>query len=99
LPGGGSLIDIPGLRSLGLAAAAEGIDKLYEDIETLAASCRFADCAHDPGGPGCAIDEAVAAGRLSAQRVARWKLLRSETDRHAGATARAPRRSGRRPRR
>lgn len=96
LPTGGSLIDIPGLRSLGLAAAEEGVERLYEDIEELARTCRFADCGHDAGAPGCAIDDAVTAGTLSAERVRRWTLLRDEVDRHATAAARAPRRSDRR---
>jgi ribosome biogenesis GTPase len=99
LPMGGALIDIPGLRSLGLAAAEEGVEKLYTDVEALAATCRFADCSHDPGTPGCALDHAVASGALSRRRVERWKLLRAEVERHATLAARAPRRSGRRPRR
>lgn len=99
LPGGGALIDIPGLRSLGLAAAEEGVEKLYADIESLAATCRFADCAHDPGTPGCAIDAAIDEHTLSRRRVDRWKLLRDEVERHAVLAARAPRRAGRRPRR
>jgi ribosome biogenesis GTPase len=99
LPTGGALIDIPGLRSLGLAAAEEGVEKLYADVEDLAATCRFANCSHEPGTPGCAIDAAVEAGALSRRRVERWELLRQEVARHAAQAARAPRRSGRRPRR
>jgi ribosome biogenesis GTPase len=95
LPAGGALIDIPGLRSLGLAAAAEGVERLYEDIEHLAVTCRFADCAHDHATPGCAVADAIASGRLSARRVERWKLLRAEVAQHAGGP-RAPRRPRRR---
>jgi ribosome biogenesis GTPase len=96
LPAGGSLIDIPGLRSLGLAAAEEGVERLYEDVEELARTCRFADCHHDSTAPGCAVDAAINAGTLSAERVRRWQQLRDEIDRHATAAARAPRRSSRR---
>lgn len=99
LPTGGALVDIPGLRSLGLAAAEEGVEKLYADVEALAATCRFADCSHDPGTPGCALDHAVVSGALSRRRVERWQLLRAEVERDATLAARAPRRSGRRPRR
>ena len=77
VPTGGSLIDIPGLRSLGMAAAAEGVSRLYADVEELAEECRFADCGHD-GGPGCALGDAVAAGALDARRVSTWKRLRTE---------------------
>lgn len=96
LPGGGSLIDIPGLRSLGLAAATEGVERLYADIEALARTCRFADCSHVGDTPGCALDAAITSGALSPARVARWQQLRDEVDRHVASPARAPRRSSRR---
>ena len=77
VPGGGSLIDIPGLRSLGLAAAADGVARLYADVEELTQHCRFPDCAHE-GEPGCALLEDIRSGDLDADRVARWKRLRVE---------------------
>jgi ribosome biogenesis GTPase len=58
LPGGGMVIDNPGIRSLGLSAEGEGVESLFSDIETLAAECRFRDCAHD-SEPGCAVRAAV----------------------------------------
>jgi ribosome biogenesis GTPase len=58
LPGGGMIIDNPGIRSLGLAADGGGVEALFADIEALAALCRFRDCAHDTE-PGCAIRAAV----------------------------------------
>lgn len=91
LPAGGSLIDIPGLRSLGLAAAEEGVEKLYADLEALAATCRFADCSHDPGTPGCALD-----GVVARERISRWRQLHAEVERHAASLARPARRSNRR---
>lgn len=67
LPGGGMIIDNPGVRSLGLAADGEGVEALFADIETLAALCRFRDCAHDTE-PGCAIRAAVHDGSIPYSR-------------------------------
>lgn len=58
LPGGGMVIDNPGVRSLGLSAEGEGVESLFSDIEALADECRFRDCAHD-SEPGCAVRAAV----------------------------------------
>jgi ribosome biogenesis GTPase len=46
LPGGGLVLDTPGMRTLRLQGAADGIAETFEDVETLAARCRFAGCAH-----------------------------------------------------
>jgi ribosome biogenesis GTPase len=78
LPGGGVLIDTPGLRAVlphdvGLAA-----ERAFGDIEELAAACRFGDCGH-AGEPGCAVAAAVAGGELAADRFAAWQ--RAEHDR------------------
>ena len=76
LPGGGLLIDTPGMRSLELSDAEDGLDRAFADIETLAAACRFADCAHEME-PGCAVIAAIEAGDLPADRLrARRKLHR-----------------------
>ncbi|MFP5327483.1 MAG: ribosome small subunit-dependent GTPase A [Acidimicrobiia bacterium] len=73
VPSGGVLIDIPGLRSYGLADAAEGINRLYSDLEELATQCRFADCQH-VDHPGCAIEGAG----VDPERVATWRRLTAE---------------------
>lgn len=89
LPGGGVLIDTPGVRAVGLWDAEEAIDEVFADIAELAEQCRFSDCAHQTE-PGCAIREAVEAGELDPARVGRWRELRQ------GGIARAkPRRGGR----
>ena len=63
LPGGGALIDTPGLREIGLTAGTEGIETTFDDIASLAAQCRFPDCSHDHE-PGCAVKEGVDEARL-----------------------------------
>ncbi|WP_326599409.1 ribosome small subunit-dependent GTPase A [Streptomyces sp. NBC_01803] len=76
LPGGGVLIDTPGLRGVGLHDAAEGLEQVFAEIEELAADCRFADCAHE-SEPGCAVRAAIEAGELPERRLASYrKLLR-----------------------
>ena len=77
LPGGGLLLDTPGLRGVQLWAADEGLDIAFADIVELAGHCRFRDCRH-AGEPGCAIAAAVAAGTVSARRVASHAALRHE---------------------
>lgn len=68
LPGGGMIIDNPGVRALGLAAEGEGVDAFFADIDQLASECRFRDCAHETE-PGCAVAAAVAAGDISQARM------------------------------
>lgn len=77
LPGGGVLIDTPGVRELGLWDAEEGIDAAFADVEALSAACRFADCRHD-GEPGCAVEVAVESGRLDGERLESWRKLQRE---------------------
>lgn len=79
LPGGGVLIDIPGVRTFGLAAAEGGIDRLYADLVRTAATCRFADCSHE-GEPGCAVEELAASDAGVRRRVRTWLRLRHEAD-------------------
>lgn len=76
LPGGGILIDTPGLRALALTGSDAGIAATFPDIEEAAQDCRFRDCAHNDE-PGCAVRAAVESGRLPASRLANYhKLLR-----------------------
>jgi ribosome biogenesis GTPase len=80
LPGGGVLVDTPGLRSLGMWRSDEGIAAAFADIEELARSCRFSDCTHDHE-PGCVVMEAVKDGRIDAERVRNHQDLQRELDR------------------
>ena len=63
MPGGGSIIDTPGLRTLRLDGDAAELDAAFEDIARLAPLCRFRDCQHE-AEPGCAVRDAVPAQRL-----------------------------------
>lgn len=81
---GGWLIDTPGMRALRLTDAAEGIDAVFEDIDTLARSCRFSDCGHTTE-PGCAVQAAIASGTLAEDRLHRWQKLRREDARNSAA--------------
>jgi ribosome biogenesis GTPase len=76
-PSGGTLIDSPGIRSVGLATDADAIDAVFPDIEAAAIDCRFSDCAHD-SEPGCAVHTAVEEGRLPRERLRGWQRLQRE---------------------
>jgi ribosome biogenesis GTPase len=77
LPSGGLLIDTPGMRELQLWDAGEGIREAFDDVESLASGCRFADCRHRDE-PRCAVKGAVAAGDLSATRLESYHHLQDE---------------------
>ena len=77
LPGGALLIDTPGIRSLGVAGASDGLDSAFADIADLALGCRFRDCRHQ-GEPGCNVKAALADGRLDAARLASHRKLERE---------------------
>jgi ribosome biogenesis GTPase len=77
LPGGGAVIDTPGLRGIGLFDAAEGVAHTFADVEALAARCRFNDCAHE-GEPGCAVAAALEDGTLPVRRFESWQHLQRE---------------------
>jgi ribosome biogenesis GTPase len=78
LPGGGLMVDTPGIRELQLwDAGGEALAQTFPDIEALAAGCRFSDCRHR-GEPECAVLEAVAQGRLGQERVESMHKLADE---------------------
>lgn len=77
VPGGGVLIDTPGIRGLLLWSAEEGLGAAFPDLEELAGSCRFRDCDHGPE-PGCAVRAAVADGSLTPERLASYQKLKRE---------------------
>lgn len=68
LPGGGVIIDTPGMRELQAWADRDDVDAAFGEIELLAADCRFRDCAHE-SEPGCAVRAAVDTGDLPRERL------------------------------
>lgn len=77
LPGGGLLLDTPGMRELGVAELDEGIERAFAELDALAERCRFRDCAH-ASEPGCAVRAAVESGELAAERLASYRKLAAE---------------------
>jgi ribosome biogenesis GTPase len=76
IPGGGALVDGPGIRELKLWDDA-GLAGTFEDVAALAAGCRFSDCRHQ-GEPGCAVAAAVEEGRLDPARLENLRKLERE---------------------
>lgn len=85
LPGGGTLIDTPGLRGVGLWDAADGLEKTFSDLESIAATCRFRDCAHNDE-PGCAVRAAIDSGELTQRRLDSYRKLARENEWQAART-------------
>jgi ribosome biogenesis GTPase len=77
LPGGGLVLDTPGLRELQLWDVSHGLEQTFEDVAGFAASCRFSDCAHERE-PGCAVREALRSGALPRERFDSWRKLQRE---------------------
>jgi ribosome biogenesis GTPase len=78
LPGGGLVIDTPGLRELQLwDAGSAALDATFADVEELAADCRFGDCTHTHE-PECAVRAAVETGELPRERLDSWRKLQRE---------------------
>jgi ribosome biogenesis GTPase len=79
LPGGGVLIDTPGIRGVGLWVDADAVAATFDDVESFAEGCRFRDCAHD-GEPGCNVAAAVEDGSLPRERWEAWLALGKEAE-------------------
>jgi len=79
LPGGGVLIDTPGLRGVGMWIADDGVAQTFPEIESLVDECRFSDCAHVTE-PGCAVLAAVEEGSLPQRRLDSWRKLGREAE-------------------
>lgn len=78
LPQGGDLIDSPGVRDFGLwNMSAQDILQGFREIKSLAAQCRFSDCAHE-NEPDCALLRAVEQGKINKQRFANYKKMLAE---------------------
>ncbi|CEH30812.1 GTPase RsgA [Aneurinibacillus migulanus] len=77
LPGGGLMIDTPGMRELQLWEADEGFRGAFDDVESLTAACRFHDCRH-VREPGCAVQAALVDGSLARSRFDSYLKLQRE---------------------
>jgi ribosome biogenesis GTPase len=77
LPGGGLVIDTPGMREVQLWIAEEGLEEAFEDVTELFGQCRFSDCGHQ-SEPGCAVKEALANGTLAPERWESYLKLQRE---------------------
>ncbi|KUM85425.1 MULTISPECIES: ribosome small subunit-dependent GTPase A [Streptomyces] len=85
LPGGGVLIDTPGLRGVGLWDAESGVGQVFSEIEALGRRCRFHDCAHE-SEPGCAVLAALDSGELPERRLDSYRKLIRENQRIVAKT-------------
>jgi ribosome biogenesis GTPase len=77
MPGGGVLLDTPGMRALAMTDSGLGIEAAFSDVDALAQECRFRDCGHT-NEPGCAVLRAVEDGALPAARLASYHKLQAE---------------------
>jgi ribosome biogenesis GTPase / thiamine phosphate phosphatase len=78
---GAMLIDTPGMRELGLLGVSDGFSQDFEDILSLSASCRFANCSHEHES-GCAVRAAVKGGDLDEDRYSSFIKLKKESEYH-----------------
>ena len=77
LDSGAIMIDTPGMRELQLWGGSDGISEAFEDIEELAALCKFSDCSHKKE-PGCAIKKAIEDGLIDEKRYKSYETLQKE---------------------
>ncbi|MBQ9069696.1 MAG: ribosome small subunit-dependent GTPase A [Eggerthellaceae bacterium] len=83
--GGGFVVDMPGVRGMGLWESDAGIEAAFADVVARAAECKFRDCTH-ADEPGCAVRAAVEAGTLHSERLASYqRLVKENDDQHAAA--------------
>ncbi len=86
LPGGGWLIDTPGMRELQLVDIGASLGDVFADIANLAEQCRFQDCEHN-AEPGCKVQEAIQNEHLDADRLRRYRKLLAENRRNSESMA------------
>jgi ribosome biogenesis GTPase len=86
LPGGGLLIDVPGMRELKVAGVDAALATVFDDIEAMASKCRFTDCRHE-SEPGCSVRNAVENGDISERRLRNYLQLLRENERNSASLA------------
>jgi len=77
MPGGGIIVDNPGMREITLSAEEENIGDTFQDIKELAQNCKFNDCQHQ-SEPGCAVKQAIKNDELESERLTSYQKLRNE---------------------
>ena len=78
LPTGSLIVDNPGIREIGVFDAQNAVAEVFQDIETLATGCRFANCRHE-NEPECAIKSALNSGALNRRRFENYQNLLEES--------------------
>ena len=81
LPGGGLLVDTPGMREIGMLGTDRGLDEAFADIGRIAADCRYTDCSHTRE-PGCAVRAAIERGELDEAHLQGYRKLQRESAHH-----------------
>lgn len=79
LPGGGMIIDNPGIREIAFWDNENGVDSSFPEINNLSRQCRFSDCSH-MHEPGCAVIQAVHSGTISQARLNSYLKMKRELD-------------------
>lgn len=79
LDNGGLLIDMPGMRELGILSAGGGLDDSFADIRALSLNCQFANCTHS-NEPGCAIRMSIEKGELNPEHYQSYLKLKKESE-------------------
>ena len=93
VPTGGIIIDNPGMRSVGVADSASGIEQTFDLIVALSSQCKYSDCSHSDE-PGCAIQSAIEEGNLQMEELENYhKMLKEEA--HYSASVAEKREQGR----
>jgi ribosome biogenesis GTPase len=77
LPAGGIIVDTPGMREIQLWGDQDAVERAFDDIEGLAASCKFRDCRHQ-SEPGCAVTASLENGTLDRKRYESYVKLKKE---------------------
>ena len=96
LPSGACLIDTPGMRELKPTGEEAQAAVTFNDVDALAAQCKFRDCKHLKE-PGCAVTAAIADGSLDPARLQNWRKLHEEVASAALAKVESQKIRGRRP--
>lgn len=97
LPGGGLLIDTPGVRELQLWGTEGDLEVKYKDIADLSARCRYPDCQHGKES-GCAIRKALQNGKLDKSHYANYLKMKAELSGLSKQQAKRARKDNKRPR-